>query len=155
MPAQPRNVKRKLATLLLVLACSAIAFPATAQSDGDADKQKKKEDSIRQEAKTLAQTVQTEDNSVSLHGHFSVEKEMAENNKPLPKVVGYLSAGGEIYPVMVAQPAALGTLLSFDNKDVSLTGKILDKGDDGKFLIVTTVVIPAGAPPAKKKRGGL
>jgi len=141
------------ALLFLLVLC--LTVPALALAESDSEKKKKKEEALRQEAKAVTENAQVQSTSVSLHGKFSVAKELAGDDKPLPKVVGYLATDGVLYPVMVAQPAALGTLLSCDNKDISVTGKVLDKGDDGKFLVVITVIFPSGTPQAKRKRGGL
>lgn len=140
--------------LLFFLFLWALA-PALAMAESEEEKKKKSEEAMRQEAKALAEAVQDHGNMVSVQGRFTVAKELADDDKPLPKVIGYLSANGTVYPVMVSQPSILAMLLGLDSKDVTVSGKIMDKGDQGKFLIATSVIVPSAGPQVRRKRGGL
>jgi len=129
--------------------------PAVALAASAEEKKKKAEEAMRQEAKALAEAVQEHSNLVSVQGRFTVASELAADDKPLPKVIGYLSADGGAYPVMVNQPSILALLLGMDSKDVTVSGRIMDKGEQGKFLIATSVIIPSAGPQVRRKRGGL
>lgn len=127
-----------------------------AAEDSAGDKKKKAEEALREEAAALATTIQQPESLISLRGRFTLAKELAVDDKPLPKVVGYISSSGVVYPVMAPQRTALDTLAGLDHTDVSISGRILDKGDQGLFFVVTTINISSGvAPRAMKKRGGI
>jgi len=160
MMQQPQTGQRKPlwgpAMLLLLLACLGVS--ALAASESEEEKKKKKEAAIRQEANDLltrAKDGQEGKGIVTVKGKLSLDREKIANDKPLPKVVGYISSQDGLLQVMVGAPTVLGLLAEYDNKEVSLCGKFLDKGDDGKFLLAEEVILPPPQREVRKKRGGL
>jgi hypothetical protein len=150
---QVRRFAMQRSVLLFLILCFLV--PALALAESESEKKKKAEEAMRLEAKALAEAVQEHSSLVSLQGRFTVAKELAGDDKPLPKVIGYLSADGTAYPVMVNQPSILAMLLGMDGKDVTVSGRIMDKGDQGKFIIATAVIVPSAGPQVRRKRGGL
>ncbi|MCY3019084.1 MAG: hypothetical protein NTW87_08655 [Planctomycetota bacterium] len=137
--------------LLAVFATSAVC----AATDSAEEKRKKEEEALRQDA--LAASVKIgEGERLPASGKFALARDLINDGKPLPKVIGYLSSKGTVYPVMVTTQDLLNALTQYDNKDVNLTGAILDKGDKGKFFVATDLSVPQElAPTMKRKRGGL
>ncbi len=114
------------------------------------------EEALREEIKTMMnQAVQTRHDPVS--GKFMLAKDEVANEKPLPKLIGYVNQQGSLVPVMVMNQSMLSILAQQDQKDVKLFGKYLDKGEKGKYLIVDDISLSAGggSPQMKRKRGGL
>lgn len=73
-------------------------------------------------------------------------------NEENPEVVGQLVTTTGPMILKLSQPTLLKELVPFNQKTISLTGKLRN---NGKYLLVTSVV---GAPPPafeRKKRGGI
>jgi hypothetical protein len=122
------------------------------------EKQKKEEEELRKEALGLVDgsAIGKEGEGMfSAFGRFAVARELVADGKPFPKLIGYLRAREGTLQVMVASDAMLNHISGCDGKDVTLTGKILDKGDRGKFFVVTDVIMPPPPAEGRKKRGGL
>lgn len=120
------------------------------------DTKQNDEEALRQDAKTLMQnSVQTKREPVT--GKFMLDKEESANDKPLPKLVGYVNQGGSLIPIMVMNQSMLNMLIQQDQKEVHVFGVYLDKGDKGKYLLLDDISVSAGggAPAMKRKRGGL
>lgn len=143
--------------LLGVCVLGCLAASAWAAGSKDKDDEKKKEEELRQEVRKLvAGTIGKEGEGIlSLQGKFSLAREQATDSKPFPKMVGYISATEGVLPVIAPAADILAILAGFDRKDVTVSGKLLDKGDQGKFFVASEVVLPPAAPVARKKRGGL
>ena len=68
-------------------------------------------------------------------------------------VVGrYDVDNGASFLVKVTDSALLKRLALYDNKKCVVNGKVRN---EGKYLIVTTLVEIGGAPPVRRKRGGM
>ena len=148
-------MKRAIAGLFVLAAVLLISQNSFA-AEKKKDTKQSEEEALRQDAKTtMQQNVQTKRETVA--GKFMLDKDESANDKPLPKLVGYVNQQGSLIPVMVMSQSMLGMLVQQDQKDVKIFGVYLDKGDKGKYLLLDDISISAGggAPAMKRKRGGL
>ena len=150
---------RLAVALSMALFCLAAPFAALrAGESAEAKKKKEAEEAFRKQALDLVSAkvgVKEGEGILSVDGRFTMTKDQARDDKPPPKVVGYIASKGAAFPVIAPTLAVINALSGFDGKDVTLSGKILDKGDEGKFLVVSEVILPPSPPPLKRKRGGL
>ena len=115
---------------------------------------KKQEEMIREEALSLLTGDKVHREPVT--GIFRAAPDQIASDKPLPKVVGVLVHKGNALPLMVNQKATLDYLERNAGREVTVMAKILDKGDQGKWLVADEVVKPAGGGATLiRKRGGL
>jgi len=138
-------------TVSVVFVVSVLASPCMA---GQTKPKKTEEEQLREDAVNSISQAGT--GRTPIMGKFSLAPDEVASDTPLPKVIGYISdKGGGGYPVMVATKSLVNLLTSYDRKDVTLMGKILDKGDKGKWLVVDEIAVSPAGPVIRRKKGGL
>jgi hypothetical protein len=120
-----------------VLACGSAA-PAAEKEKTDAEK-----------------ATEAEGKKSTLSGVFTLIRESVGDGKPLPKVIGFVTQQNFPYQVVVTEQAFMDQLVALDKKPVRLSGKVVDGGDKGKFLIADGLIEADAPPPTRRKRGGL
>ena len=142
-------------SLLLILGLLAFGVHA-AEKEKPKDKKKEQEEKLKEEIeKKLAGN---QESWLPKVGKFHFNAEDANDDKPLPKVIGTLDElKGSSYQVMVFERSTIDMLKQEDNKQVNLMGKLLEGGGEKGQIWLTNgpVASGGGAPPARRKRGGL
>lgn len=116
------------------------------------DDKKTPEEKLREEAQKLLGEGEKRE---SIRGVMQLMP-ATQDEKPYPKVVGILSQKGVVFQIMIVEKEILARLKVHDRTDITLLGRILNKGDQGFFFIADEVYQEnALGPRAKKKRGGL
>jgi hypothetical protein len=132
----------------LLLCCCLAAVPSFCGEDDD---KKSPEEKLAEEARGLM----SGDKRESIRGLFQLMPE-SQDDKPFPKVVGILSQKGVVYQIMIIEKEIRERLKIHDKTEITLLGRILNKGDQGAYFITDEVYQQnALGPKAKKKRGGL
>ena len=131
--------------LRLAVGCLAVAVLAW----GSAARAVEKEKTDAQKA------TEAEGKKSTLSGVFTLLRESVGDGKPLPKVIGFVTQQNFPYQVIVTEQALLDQLGALDKKPVRLSGKLVDGGDKGKFLIAEGMIDADAPPPTRRKRGGL
>lgn len=139
--------------LFLALCLSAaVLLPLQAAEKKSA--KEKEEEAVRLEAQRLMTSAQG--GRIPIIGKLNVAKELAEDAKPFPKVVGLVSGkDGNGYPILVLMKGMYDQLTPYNLKDVTLMGKLIDRGDKGKVYAIDEIVLAPAPPPTRRKRGGL
>ena len=136
-----------LVMILLVL-CNAVSA---------AEKPKK----IDPEKEAESKLMQAEDEAeLALSDHLKSEYDgkislyPVEQGQQLPDVVGTFITSGRIHLLKLTSPTLYTSLLPFNNKDVTMVGKIRA---NGKYFIAGAVMMKSdgAAPVHARKRGGL
>jgi hypothetical protein len=131
--------------LRLAVGCLAVAVLAWGNATQDVEKEK-----------TDAQkATEAEGKKSTLSGVFTLLRESVGDGNPLPKVIGFVTQQNFPYQVIVTEQALLDQLVALDKKPVRLSGKLVDGGDKGKFLIAEGMIDADAPPPSRRKRGGL
>jgi len=141
-----------LAALPLVLGLFCLSCPVRGGEKDKASGQEKEaaEAAAEEEAEKKLDEMDSK-RSVTLTGRFSRDA-LAPEDTP-PGVVGVFSAtDGNLYLVKLADQGMLKLLCSYDKKDVTLAGKLRNKG---KYLIVETVIAGEPKPLPRVKRVGI
>ena len=138
-------------TLVLVLSLLSAAVSAAEKDNKKKTPEEKLKEQIDQKLAGNA------DSWLPKVGKFHFSPDDAGNDKPLPKVIGTLDdVQGGTFPVMVFEKNTIDLLKTQDNKQVNLMGKLVDGGDKGMIWLTNgPLVASGGAPPARRKRGGL
>jgi hypothetical protein len=131
--------------LRLAVGCLAVAVLAWGSAARAAEKEK-----------TDAQkATEAEGKKSTIMGVFTLLRESVGDGKPLPKVIGFVTQQNFPYQVVVTEQALLDQLVALDKKPVRLSGKLVDGGEKGKFLIAEGMIDADAPPPTRRKRGGL
>jgi hypothetical protein len=132
------------AILLIASLAVAMSFAAAAESQAE---QEAKQAAAEEAAEKLLPEDQQFGKPYS--GTFNLSAKDDQN----PQVIGRFAVDkGATYLVKLNDPGLLKRLSLYDNKKCTLTGKLRN---EGKYLLVTTVIESAPTPPARRKRGGL
>ena len=133
-----------------ILLCSLfLSIPAFSAEEDD---KKTPEEKLRDEARKLLGEGEKRESIRGLYRSMPGD----QDEKPYPKVVGILSQKGVVYQVMIVDKEIRERLNSHDKTEITLLGRVLNKGDQGVFFITDEVYQEnALGPRAKKKRGGL
>lgn len=135
---------------LLMLVLSSAELPA-------ADKKKlSEEEKFQEEVKTAMAKVQDQASHVAVNGKFMLLSSDEIGDKAFPKIVGYVNQKGLVYPVMALDEKVLVMLNACNKKEVTLQGRFVEKGEQGKVLVTNLVLgAEASEPPPLRKRGRL
>jgi hypothetical protein len=98
---------------------------------------------------------EAEGKKTTVSGAFTLLRDNVGDGKPLPKVIGYVTQQNFPYQIIVTDQALQDQLIALDKKPVRLSGKLVDGGEKGKFLITEGMIDEAVPPPTRRKRGGL
>jgi len=143
--------------LILFLSAACICSLHAAEKKAGSDKKsaaEKEEEAVRAEAQRLMSGAQT--GRLTLSGTLTVAKDLAEDAKPFPKLIGLVAGrDGNAYPIMVLMKGLYQQLAAYDRKEVTVMAKLIDRGEKGKFYAVDEMVLAPAAPEVRRKRGGL
>jgi hypothetical protein len=142
-----RELKNVLATLMLAGICATLQHCAVAEEskdDAEAKQAAKEED----DEKKLPEDRQF---GKPYSGTFSLYA--ADPNQPNPQVVGTFTVdNGPTLLVKLNEPTVLKRLTVYDNKKCVLLGKLRN---NGKYIVVSSVIEQAPTPAMRRKRGGM
>ena len=143
------RLRNSLSAVMLAIAFMISGAVLTAETQ---DEKEAKEAAAEEDAFNKAGEVEQMAAQKSMTGKFVLTP--PTDDDPNPKVVGTFSLGvGQSYLVKVEHQVVLKKLAGYDNKKVTVRGKIRNQG---KYLIVSEIMSGREAPPAERsKRGGL